>query len=230
MIRRLVERLVAVDLLPQAADLLQHQVDNRLEGVAKSAVAVRLAVIYLLDKQPSKALETILGTRQTRLPDDLIEQRDLVEARAHSDTKDFDRALETLEAHTSEDAEQLRADILWDAQRWPEAAAKAEDILGERYAGDEPLDDLERMTLMRACVGYSLAGDGASLERVRSRFSAKMQASPDANAFAMLTSAPDVSSEDYRTLVKRIASVEMLEAFFNEFKAKGAGAPETATN
>jgi len=230
MIRRLVERLVAVDLLPQAADLLQHQVDNRLEGVAKSAVAVRLAVIYLLDKQPSKALETIRGTRQTRLPDDLIEQRDLVEARAHSDTKDFDRALETLEAHTSEDAEQLRADILWDAQRWPEAAAKAEDILGESYAGDEPLDDLERMTLMRACVGYSLAGDGASLERVRSRFSAKMQASPDANAFAMLTSAPDVSSEDYRTLVKRIASVEMLEAFFNEFKAKGAGAPETATN
>lgn len=230
MIRRLVERLVAVDLLPQAAELLQHQVDNRLEGVAKSAVAVRLAVIYLLDKQPSKALETIRGTRQTRLPDDLIEQRDLVEARAHSDTKDFDRALETLEAHTSEDAEQLRADILWDAQRWPEAAAKAEDILGERYAGDEPLDDLERMTLMRACVAYSLAGDGASLERVRSRFSAKMQASPDANAFAMLTSAPDVSSEDYRTLVKRIASVEMLEAFFNEFKAKGAGAAETATN
>jgi hypothetical protein len=34
----------------------------------------------------------------------------------------------------------------------------------------------------------------------------------------------------YRTLVKRIASVEMLEAFFNEFKAKGTAMPETATN
>ena len=234
MIRRLVERLVAVDLLPQAAELLQHQVDNRLEGVAKSAVAVRLAVIYLLDKQPSKALQTIRGTRQTRLPDDLIEQRDLVEARALSDTKDHDRALEAIETHTSEDAEQLRADILWDAQRWPEAAAKAESILGARYAGEESLDDLERMTLMRACVAYSLAGDSGSLERLRSRFSQKMQNSPDANAFAMLTSAPDVTSEDYRTLVKRIASVEMLEAFFNEFKAKGpvpAAAPEaTAIN
>ncbi|MBU6156865.1 MAG: hypothetical protein KJS87_08025 [Alphaproteobacteria bacterium] len=230
MIRRLVERLVAVDLLPQAGELLQHQVDNRLEGVAKSAVAVRLAVIYLLDKQPAKALETIRGTRQTRLPDDLIEQRDLVEARALSDTKDFDRALDALEAHSSEEAEQLRADILWDAQRWPEAAAKAEGILGSRYAGEQPLDDLERMTLMRACVAYSLAGDAASLERVRSRFSQKMQASPDANAFAMLTNAPDVTSEDYRTLVKRIASVEMLEAFFNEFKAKGTAMPETATN
>jgi hypothetical protein len=72
----------------------------------------------------------------------------------------------------------------------------------------------------------------ASLERLRSRFVPKMKDSPDANAFAMLTSAPDVTSEDYRTLVKRIASVEMLEAFFNEFKSKGAGAPapETAVN
>jgi hypothetical protein len=230
MIRRLVERLVSVDLLPQAAELLQHQVDNRLEGVAKSAVAVRLAVIYLLDKQPSKALQTIRGTRQTRLPDDLIEQRDLVEARALSDTKDHDRALEAIETHTSEDAEQLRADILWDAQRWPEAAAKAESILGARYAGEESLDDLERMTLMRACVAYSLAGDGGSLERLRTRFAQKMQNSPDANAFAMLTSAPDVTSEDYRTLVKRIASVEMLEAFFNEFKAKGPAPAATAIN
>jgi hypothetical protein len=230
MIRRLVERLVSVDLLPQAAELLQHQVDNRLEGVARSAVAVRLAVIYLLDKQPTKALQTIRTTRQTRLPDDLIEQRDLVEARALSDTKDHTRALEVLETHSSDEAEQLRADILWDAQRWPEAAAKAESILGTRYAADEPLDELERMSLMRACVAYSLAGDMASLERLRSRFQQKMQGSPDANAFAMLTSSPDVTSEDYRTLVKRIASVEMLEGFFNEFKSRGAAQPETATN
>ena len=33
MIRRLADRLVAVDLLDQAAELLQHQVDNRLQGV-----------------------------------------------------------------------------------------------------------------------------------------------------------------------------------------------------
>lgn len=231
MIRKLVERLVSVDLLPQAAELLQHQVDNRLEGVAKSSVAVRLGLIYLLDKQPSKALEIIRGTRQTRLPDDLILQRDLVEARALSDTKDYDRALEALEAHSTEEAEQLRADVLWEAQRWPEAAAKAEAILGERYAGDEALDNLERTTLMRACVAYSLAGDLASLERLRSRFATKMQSSPDANAFAMLTSAPDVTSEDYRTLVKRIASVEMLEAFFSEFKSKGQPpVPAVATN
>ena len=44
MIRKLADRLVSVDLLDQAAELLQHQVDNRLQGAARAQVAVRLAV------------------------------------------------------------------------------------------------------------------------------------------------------------------------------------------
>ncbi len=39
MIRRLADRLVAVDLLDQAAELLQHQVDHRLQGAARAQVA-----------------------------------------------------------------------------------------------------------------------------------------------------------------------------------------------
>ena len=46
MIRRLTDRLVSVDLLDQAAELLQHQVDHRLQGAARAQVASRLAVIY----------------------------------------------------------------------------------------------------------------------------------------------------------------------------------------
>jgi tetratricopeptide (TPR) repeat protein len=38
MIRRLADRLVSVDLLDQAAELLQHQVDHRLQGAARSQV------------------------------------------------------------------------------------------------------------------------------------------------------------------------------------------------
>jgi hypothetical protein len=37
--------LVSVEFLPQAAELLQHQVDQRLEGIAKASVATRLALI-----------------------------------------------------------------------------------------------------------------------------------------------------------------------------------------
>ena len=51
MIRRLADRLVAVDLLDQAAELLQYQVDKRLEGAARAQVAARLAMVYLTDAQ-----------------------------------------------------------------------------------------------------------------------------------------------------------------------------------
>jgi hypothetical protein len=44
MIRRLADRLASVDLLDQAADLLQYQVDHRLQGAARAQVATRLAV------------------------------------------------------------------------------------------------------------------------------------------------------------------------------------------
>jgi hypothetical protein len=230
MIRKLVERLVAVDLLPQAAELLQHQVDNRLDGIAKAAVAARLAVIYIIDKQPSKALETLRATRQARLPDELIQQRELIEARALADTKAYNPALDLIASNLSEEADQLRADIYWDAQRWPDAAAKAESLLGTRYAGEGALTDVHRMSLMRACVAYSLAGDAASLERLRTRYTPKMMNTPDAKAFVMLTNAPDVSSEDYRTFVKRLASVNTLDAFLADFKSKNVSAPATATN
>lgn len=230
MIRKLVERLVSVDLLPQAAELLQHQVDQRLDGVAKASVSTRLALIYLLDKQPGKALAAIRASRQTRLPDDLIMQRDLIEARALADTKNFDQALDLVAANMSMEADRLRADIYWDAARWPDAAAKTEALLGSRYSEASPLSVIERVDLMRACVAYSLAGDAASLERLRSRFAAKMSGTPDAKAFAMITHAPDVSSDDYKTFVKRLASVDTMDAFLADFRAKYASVGNTTTN
>ena len=59
MIRRLADRLVAVDLLDQAAELLQHQVDHRLQGAARAQVATRLAVIYLMNRKADRALATL---------------------------------------------------------------------------------------------------------------------------------------------------------------------------
>ena len=52
MIRRMADRLVAVDLLGPAANLLAYQVDKRLDGVAKAQVATKLAAIYLMDHKP----------------------------------------------------------------------------------------------------------------------------------------------------------------------------------
>src|ERR1041384_6226436 len=86
MIRKLTDRLVAVDLLDQAAELLQHQVDHRLQGAARAQVATRLAVIYLINRKPDRALATLRATRADGLANELRDQRLLLEARALSET------------------------------------------------------------------------------------------------------------------------------------------------
>ena len=96
MIRRLADRLVSVDLLDQAADLLQYQVDHRLQGAARAQVATRLAVIYLMNRKPDRALATLRATRTADLSNDLRDQRLLLEARALSDLGRHELALEVI--------------------------------------------------------------------------------------------------------------------------------------
>ena len=134
MIRKLADRLVAVDLLDQAAELLQHQVDNRLQGAARAQVAVRLAVIYLIARKPDRALAVLRTTRSADLPNELRNQRLLIEARAQSDVGRPDVALEVIANLNGPETERLRADIMWKARRWREASEQMEKMLRRSLA------------------------------------------------------------------------------------------------
>ena len=140
MIRRLADRLVAVDLLDQAADLLQYQVDNRLQGAARAQVATRLAVIYLMNRKADRALATLRATRTADLSDELRNQRLLLEARALSDMGRHDLALEVIGNVDGREAIRLRSDIYWAARRWREAAEQIELMYGERWKDWQPLE------------------------------------------------------------------------------------------
>ena len=121
MVRKLVRRLVDVDLLDQAAELLKYQADNRLDGVPKAQVATDLALIYLMDKKPEQAIEAINSSRTTILPAALNAQRRLIEARAWAGVGRYDSALEILEKDASKDAQELRAEITWKQKNWAAA-------------------------------------------------------------------------------------------------------------
>ena len=99
MIRRLADRLVAVDLLDQAAELLQYQVDKRLEGAARAQVAARLAMVYLTNRKPDRAIAALRTTRIADLSGELRQQRLLLEARAQSDVGRHDLALDIISQH-----------------------------------------------------------------------------------------------------------------------------------
>jgi tetratricopeptide (TPR) repeat protein len=170
MVRKMVRRLVDVDLLPQAADLLKYQAEKRLDGVPKAQVSTDLAVIYLMDRKPELALQAINSSRTTVLPTALNNERRLIEARAWVGVGRFDSALEIIERDTSKDAQDLRAEITWKQKNWAVAAPLFEKGLGDRWKTPTPLTSDEEGRLIRAGVAYSLAGDAGSLARLESRY------------------------------------------------------------
>ena len=220
MIRRLADRLVTVDLLDQAADLLQYQVDHRLQGAARAQVATRLAVIYLMNRKPDRALAVLRATRSADLSNEVRNQRLLLEGRALSDVGRADVALEVVSNIEGREANRLRSDILWSARRWRESAEQLELLYGERWKQWQPLSDVERADILRAAIGYALGEDTLGLNRFREKFAAKMAEGPDSRAFDVVAAPLATSGADFADIARAAASVDTLDGFLRDLQAR----------
>jgi hypothetical protein len=219
MIRRLADRLVTVDLLYQAGELLQHQIDHRLQGAARAQVAARLAVIYLMDRKPDKAQAVLRSTRMNELPGDLRQLRQLLEARALSDIGRHDLALEVIATIERPEAIRLRADIMWSAKRYQQAAEQIELLYGGRWQDFAPLNDAERADIMRAAIGYALGEDAIGMGRLRERYAGKMAEGPERQAFDTATAPLGASKAEFMEIAKKIAAADTLDSFLREMRA-----------
>ena len=219
-IRRLADRLVELDLLDQAAELLQHQIDNRLTGATRATVATRLAMIRLMNGKPAEALRALSSTRLPELPRDVKRARQLLEAKGLSDLSRTDLALEILGSERGPEVDRLRADILWTARRWREAGEAHERILGEAWRGPEPLDERQRADTMRAAVAYVMATEALSIDRLRAKYAAPMAQTPDARTFAFVTGSARAAAGDIRELARSVANADTLMEFMSEYRKR----------
>jgi len=220
MVRQLARRLMDVDLLDQATDLLQHQVDNRLKGAARAQIAADLGAIYLMDRKPEEALRVINRTRQSSMPPQLERQRNIVQARALTATGRPDLALELVRNMRGAEVDRLRADTFWAAQSWREAGEQLEGMLGSRWSDAVPLDDLERRDILRSAIAYSLAGDELSLNRLQAKYTNKMADSPEAFAFEVVTRPISAQGVEFMDVANNIAGVDSLETFMEEYRRR----------
>ena len=228
MIRRLAERLVSVDLLDQASELLQYQIDKRLEGAARAQVAARLAMVYLTNHKPERAIAALRSTRIADLSGELRQQRLLLEGRAQSDIGRHDLALDIISNLVGREAIRLRSDIYWAARRWREASEQIELYYGDRWRDFKPLNAAETGDVIRAAIGYSLAGDGIGLSRFREKYAPLMGAEPDKSAFDAASDLTSGNSGDMGRIAKLAASIDTLDGFLREMKTRfpdAAGKP-----
>ena len=220
MIRRLADRLVAVDLLDQASELLQYQIDHRLEGAARAQVAARLAMIYLMNRKPARAIAALRSTRIGDLAGEVRQQRLLLESRAQSDVGRHDLALELIANVQGREAIRLRSDIYWAARRWREASEQIEMLYGQRWRDFRPLTDTEKSDVIRAVIGYALANDALGLSRFREKYGPKMATEADRHAFDIASKPGSSDTAGLERIAKMAASIDTLDGFLREMRKR----------
>jgi tetratricopeptide (TPR) repeat protein len=220
MVRKLARRLVDVDLLDQAAQLLKYQADNRLDGVARASVDTDLAMIQLMNRQPEAALDAINSSRSTLLPKDMAERRRVLQARALAGLGRFDDALELLDTDKSPDALEARGEIAWQQRDWPKVGALLEQRLGDRWKSSQPLNVEDQAVLLRAGIAYSLANDNVGLARLRSHYASLAEAAPNPNALKVAlagVAAGPYAAADY---VRAISDSDAFAGWVTAMKAR----------
>jgi hypothetical protein len=220
MIRKLADRLVAVDLLDRAGDLLEHQIRERLSGAARGRTGAHLALIKLLDRKPEDALKALDLSNVEEISDGLRDERRRLRARALAMQNKRDEALTLIEPDTSPSADRLRAEIYWDAENYPLLIATLERLV-KVPADAAALTDRQAQGLLNMAMALSLNQDYQKLASLRGTYSAVMAKTPYQQMFDVITRTPDDTSIDnYAEVSAKFSEIRNFESFLEDYRQR----------
>lgn len=228
LVQKLSERLASTDLLGRAGDLLQGQVDYSLQGQERADVALRLAAIALLNKDPQRAFGALDKAEEffRKAPagadrDKKLREIILMRGRGLSQQGKTEQALQLLgKMGPAPDSSRLRADIAWQAGMWPDASDALQDlIIDENIEDGKPLTDYQADLLLNRAVALNLGGDRVELANMRERFGSRMKATPRASLFDVVTRPHSLNVMAEQQTIKDIVNeVDMFKGFLDEYK------------
>jgi hypothetical protein len=220
MIRKLADRLAAVDLLGRAAKLLEQQVGFRLKGVTKAQVGANLATIYILNREPTKALEALQKSNVTGLSAEIVTERRHLNVRALIDLKRQSEAVILLEDDESRGADLLRTEIYW-AKDWSKAAISLQKlVLSTGAAPGRKLDDRQAQFVLNYGVALALSGNDRAISRLSKDYIKEMDATPFKDAFRLIASPDSVGLIDYHTVAGRVSTVSNFKNFMSVYRER----------
>ena len=222
LVRRFAERLASVDLLDEAARLLEQQVKLRLKGEEKARIGLRAAELRLADRKPEVALTALADSTIADLPAALTHDRLLAQARALAALDKRDEALAAIASEKDSAAERLRASIYWRAKAWRPAAESFGRLIDE---GDVPAAEVAGLVLSRA-VALALAGDEKELDALRAKQGEMMKKSPYADAFNAVARSEGGAARDFRAASRVADEIAALQAIVGS-QRRAAGQAQT---
>lgn len=217
--RRLVDRLLAVDLLDRAGAVLEDLVKSRLSGLEKVQTGTKLATIRLLDRKPEAALEALKASEIRDVPDDLKSERLRLEARALADMGKAELALQRLAGDESEQADRLRADIHSRVRNWRGVAQALARIVGTP-AADAALTDDQARSILHLAVAHVLAQDREGLRQLDLQLGEQMLRSPYKDLYQVVISQPGAPPVYVDEVVARVNATAPFQSFLGTYRQR----------
>jgi len=221
MIRRLADRLVMVDLLEQAVELLENQIEFRLSGVEKAQVGTNLALIHAIGGEFDKVVEVLEQTAEPNIPEELAVKRRHLRARAMVGTGESEAALVLLDKDKSHDADLIRAELFWLDKDWANAAKSLRNVVKTAgiKAGQELTDD-EALRVLNLATAFTLSGNERAVARLRQDHASAMAQTRFRDAFALVAAPEQIGLIPPSSVSERVKLVTGFKTFLTKYKEK----------
>ena len=212
-IRRLADRLVAVDLLPRAYSLLQNQLRfSRLNDKERAAVGTRLALISLFEDKNIDALNFLDQTQSTDINATLKAQRKIIRAKTLSNLDRNEEAIDLLKDDYSKNALLLKSEIYWNAGMWNEASDSIRYLVEAPQTG-KPLSQEQIGYILDWATTLQKAGKTTVLVRLRNKFLPYFENTKYYSPFSILTGNLENDKIDLKAISQTINDVQAFSNF-----------------
>lgn len=219
-IQKLADRLVSVDLLPRAQELLMtllYKAD--LDEEAQAKVGARIAIISLFEGKPTDALNAIEATAFPNIPEALKNQRNIIASRALSDLGRSDEALELIKDDLSPQAIIRKFEVYWNAKDWDKASNTIKYLIEEPVKG-KPLSTEQINYILDWATTLKQAGKETVLIRLKNKFAPFFEGTAHQSAFNILTNHLEEDKIDIGSIKTVISDIQNFNDFARFYTGK----------
>ncbi len=213
MVQKLADRMVAVDLLTSAKDILDAQLRLVvLNPEQKAQIGVRLALIYLFEQDSVAALDILKKTDAPNLSETQQNFRKIIMARALSNLKRNEEALDLLKDDYSKNALLLKTDIYWKSSQWDKAADTIKYLIEKPQKG-KALSSEQISYILDWITALKKANRNTVIFRIRNTFLPYFEKTSYFSTFNVLTNNLEVNRVDMNAIDKAVSDISAYSNF-----------------
>lgn len=212
--------LIKADLLEKSAETIQSLLDEKLLNDKKIPEAgAKLGAIHLMNNKPRNAIKAIVLTEplnSSNMTPETIESRNLLKAKAYSKLGEWQKAVSLLEDVKSQKVKLLKADVLWRAKQWKEAAVALQELIPTDV---KELSEENATIVLNAAIAWRLADNYEELKKIKELYEPMMKTTQLNDAFKVITREQNGNNlSDRETTLKIASEVEIFKNFLDSYK------------